>query len=199
MSLLSNLRSSVGWRTIVISGSTAAVVSLASALPSDASWAPKPEPKFWSEVRLQMTDQEPATQAGWTFMEAMQSPKIDAAEYLRDPRREDQTVLFQALLLMRKGESNPWGMRQLSMRAQCVDGVLERQDQQGRWTPYSGRRGMASMVNWICVTSSSSVSSTSAQYLLSSRQPLQKPVGQLTANALSSFGGSSCVRRCVCV
>jgi hypothetical protein len=150
MSLLSNLRSSIGWRTIVITGSTAAVVSLASALPSDASWAPKPEPKFWSEVRLQMTDQEPATQTGWTFMEAMQSPKIDAAEYLRDPRREDQTVLFQALLLMRKGESNPWGMRQLSMRAQCVDGVLERQDQQGRWTPYSGRKGTASKVNWIC-------------------------------------------------
>ena len=150
MSVLSILRTSVGLRTIVITGSTAAVVSVASALPSDASWAPKPEPKFWSEVRLQMSDQETASQADWMFMEAMQSPKIDAAEYLRDPRREDQTVTFQALLLMRKGENNPWGMRQLSMRAQCVDGVLERQDQEGRWSPYPGRKGTASKVNWIC-------------------------------------------------
>ena len=150
MSVLSILRTSVGLRTIVITGSTAAVVSVASALPSDASWAPKPEPKFWSEVRLQMSDQETASQADWMFMEAMQSPKIDAAEYLRDPRREDQTVTFQALLLMRKGENNPWGMRQLSMRAQCVDGGLERQDQEGRWSPYPGRKGTASKVNWIC-------------------------------------------------
>ena len=150
MSVLSILRTSVGLRTIVITGSTAAVVSVASALPSDASWAPKPEPKFWSEVRLQMSDQETPSQAGWMFMEAMQSPKIDAAEYLRDPRREDQTVTFQALLLMRKGENNPWGMRQLSMRAQCVDGVLERQDQEGRWSPYPGRKGTASKVDWIC-------------------------------------------------
>ena len=150
MSVLSILRTSVGLRTIVITGSTAAVVSVASALPSDASWAPKPEPKFWSEVRLQMSNQETASQAGWMFMESMQSPKIDAAEYLRDPRREDQTVTFQALLLMRKGENNPWGMRQLSMRAQCVDGVLERQDQEGRWSPYPGRKGTASKVDWIC-------------------------------------------------
>ena len=150
MSVLSILRTSVGLRTIVITGSTAAVVSVASALPSDASWAPKPEPKFWSEVRLQMSNQETPSQADWMFMEAMQSPKIDAAEYLRDPRREDQTVTFQALLLMRKGENNPWGMRQLSMRAQCVDGVLERQDQEGRWSPYPGRKGTASKVDWIC-------------------------------------------------
>ena len=150
MSIVSRLKISVGLRTMVITGSTAAAVSLASAWPSHASWAPKPEPKFWSEVRLQMSDQETASQADWMFMEAMQSPKIDAAEYLRDPRRKDQTVTFQALLLMRKGEGNPWGMRQLSMRAQCVDGVLERQDQEGRWSPYPGRKGTASKVNWIC-------------------------------------------------
>ena len=150
MSIVSRLKISVGLRTMVITGSTAAAVSLASAWPSHASWAPKPEPKFWSEVRLQMSDQEMAAKPDWLFMEAMQSPKIDAAEYLRDPRREDQTVSFQALLLMRKGEGNPWGMRQLSMRAQCVDGVLERQDQEGRWRPYPGRKGTASKVNWIC-------------------------------------------------
>ena len=150
MSNVSRLQTSVGLRTIVITGSTACAVSLASAWPSHASWAPKPEPKFWSEVRQQLSDQETASQADWRFMEAMQSPKIDAAEYLRDPRREDQTVTFQALLLMRKGENNPWGMRQLSMRAQCVDGVLERQDQEGRWSPYPGRKGTASKVNWIC-------------------------------------------------
>ena len=89
MSIVSRLKISVGLRTIVITGSTAAVVSVASALPSDASWAPKPEPKFWSEVRQQMMDQETSAPSDWTFMEAMQSPKIDAAEYLRDPRREE--------------------------------------------------------------------------------------------------------------
>ena len=150
MSSLSILSKSVVLRTIVITGSTAAAISLASAWPSYASWAPKPESKFWSQVRQDMTDQESAAQADWRFMEAMQSPKIDAAEYLRDPRRKDQTVTFQALLLMRKGEGNPWGMRQLFMRAQCVDGVLERQDQEGRWSPYPGRKGTASKVNWIC-------------------------------------------------
>ncbi|MDC0277787.1 hypothetical protein OAK87_02310 [bacterium] len=150
MSVFSILRLSVGWRTIVITGSTAVAMSIASALPSDASWAPKPEPKFWSEVRQQMKDQETTASSDWTFLEAMQSPKIDAAEYLRDPRRRDQTVSFKALLLMRKGQSNPWGMRQLSMRAQCLEGVLERQDQEGRWSVYPGRKGTASKVNWIC-------------------------------------------------
>jgi hypothetical protein len=150
MSIASRLKISVGLRTIVITGSTAAVVSVASALPSDASWAPKPEPKFWSEVRQQMMDQETSAPSDWTFMEAMQSPKIDAAEYLRDPRRKNQTVTFQALLLMRKGDGNPWGSRQLSMRAQCLEGVLERQDQQGGWIIYPGRQGTASKVNWIC-------------------------------------------------
>ena len=147
---LSILRMSVGLRTIVITGSTAAALLVASALPSDASWAPKPEPKFWREVRQQMSVQETSAQSDWRFLEAMQSSKIDAAEYLRDLRRDDQTVSFQALLLMRKGQSNPWGMRQLSMRAQCLDGVLERQDQEGRWSVYPGRKGTASKVNWIC-------------------------------------------------
>ena len=150
MSIVSRLKISVGLRTMVITGSTAAAVSLASAWPSHASWAPKPEPKFWSEVRQQMMDQETSAPSDWTFMEAMQSPKIDAAEYLRDPRRKDQTVTFQALLLMRKGQNNPWGMRQLSMRAQCLDEVLERQDQQGGWSVYPGRHRTASKVNWIC-------------------------------------------------
>lgn len=156
MSVLSRLRSCDGLqtpaavRTILIMGSTAAAVTVSSALPSHANWSPKPEPKFWSQVRRQMLDQDTAKQAEWTFMESMRSPKIDAAEYLRDPRRLDQTVTFQALLLMRKGESNPWAMRQLSMRAQCLDGVLERQDQEGRWSPYPGRQGTASKVNWIC-------------------------------------------------
>ena len=150
MSSLSILSKSVVLRTIVITGSTAAAISLASAWPSHASWAPKPEPKFWSEVRQQMMDQEMSAPSDWTFMEAMQSPKVDAAEYLRDPRRRDQAVTFTALLLMRKGDGNPWGSRQLSMRAQCLEGVLERQDQQGGWSVYPGRQGTASKVNWIC-------------------------------------------------
>ena len=150
MSIVSRQKILVGLRTMVITGSTATAVSLASAWPSHASWAPKPEPKFWREVRQQMSVQETSAPSDWRFLEAMQSPKIDAAEYLRDLRRDDQTVSFQALLLMRKGQSNPWGMRQLSMRAQCLDGVLERQDQEGRWSVYPGRKGTAFKVNWIC-------------------------------------------------
>ena len=150
MSIVSRQKILVGLRTMVITGSTATAVSLASAWPSHASWAPKPEPKFWSEVREQISDQETSAESDWTFMEAMQSPKIDAAEYMRAPRRRDYTVTFKALLLMRKGQSNPWGMRQLSMRAQCLEGVLERQDQEGRWSLYPGRQGTVSKVNWIC-------------------------------------------------
>ncbi|NCG17204.1 MAG: hypothetical protein GWP23_09680 [Synechococcales cyanobacterium H12SWP_bin.12] len=150
MSIVSRQKISVGLRTMAITGSTAAAVSLASAWPSHASWAPKPEPKFWSEVRQQIMDQETSAPSDWTFMEEMQSPKIDAAEYLRDPRRKNQTVTFTALLLMRKGDGNPWGSSQLSMRAQCLEGVLERQDQQGGWSVYPGRQGTASKVNWIC-------------------------------------------------
>ena len=150
MGVMSPLRTSVGLRTIAITGSTAVAVSMASALTSLASWMPKPEPKFWREVREQLRDQGASAPSDWTFMEAMQSPKIDAAEYLRDPRRKNQTVTFQALLLMRKGDGNPWGSRQLSMRAQCLEGVLERQNQQGGWSVYPGRQGTASKVNWIC-------------------------------------------------
>ena len=150
MSVMFPLRTSVGLRTIAITGSTAVAVCVGSALPSLASWSPKPEPKFWREVREQLRDQGALTPSDWTFMEAMQSPKIDAAEYLSDPRRKNQTVTFQALLLMRKGDGNPWGSRQLSMRAQCLDGVLERQDQQGGWSVYQGRQGTAAKVNWIC-------------------------------------------------
>ena len=87
MGVMSPLRTSVGLRTIAITGSTAVAVSMASALTSLASWMPKPEPKFWREVRQQMMDQETSAPSDWTFMEAMQSSKIDAAEYLRDPRR----------------------------------------------------------------------------------------------------------------
>ena len=150
MRMISRLQTSVGWGTSLIAGSTTAALLMASAWPSHASWAPKPEPKFWSEVRLQMTDQEKVPQADWTFMEAMQSPKIDAVEYLRELRRDGQTVTFQALLLMRKGDGNPWGSRQLSMRAQCLEGLLERQNLQGGWSVYPGRQGTASKVNWIC-------------------------------------------------
>ena len=89
MTIVSRLKISVGLRTMAITGSTAAAVSLASAWPSHASWSPKPEPKFWSQVRQQMMDQETSAPSDWTFMEAMQSSKIDAAEYLRDPRRKN--------------------------------------------------------------------------------------------------------------
>jgi len=74
------LQTSASVRTILIMGSTAAAVSVASALPGHANWSPKPEPKFWSQVRRQMMDQETSAPSDWTFMEAMQSPKVDAAE-----------------------------------------------------------------------------------------------------------------------
>jgi hypothetical protein len=45
---------------MVITGFMVVVVSLVFAWLSYASWAPKSEPKFWSEVCLQMSDQETA-------------------------------------------------------------------------------------------------------------------------------------------
>ncbi len=127
-----------------------AIAAVLVPMPGHATWAPKPEPSFWSEVRVQLAKNGNIQDANWTFMEALQSPKIEAAEYLRDPRRSEEVVSFKALLLMRQGQKSSWEVRQISMRAQCSDGVLERQDQQGQWLEYPGRKGTASKVSWIC-------------------------------------------------
>ena len=135
-------------RKFLLVGSAISTVFVS--LPGHAAWAPEPEPSFWREVRLQLANNKKIQGADWTFMEALQSPKIEAAEYLRDPSRVEEVVAFKALLLMRKGQNSPWQVRQISMRAQCADGVLERQDQQGQWSNYPGRKGTASRVSWIC-------------------------------------------------
>ncbi len=132
--------------TLVMAG----FAGVATAPPSLAGWAPKPEPTFWREVRRSVMDQDPSKQPEWIFMEAKMSPKVDAAEYMGDPRRRDEIVTFQALLLVRRGESSPWDARRVSMRAQCLDGVLQRQNQEGIWSAYPGREGVEARVNWIC-------------------------------------------------
>ena len=127
-----------------------AALAMAMPLQGHASWVPNPEPDFWRGVRMQLSNEGKIQTSNWTFMEALQSPKIEAAEYLRAPRRAEDVVTFKALLVMRRGQASSWTARQLSMRAQCSDGVLERQDQQGLWSPYPGREGTASKVSWIC-------------------------------------------------
>ena len=49
--------------------------------PVRANWQPEPEPLIWSRLRQTHLPGE-----GWTFVDAMSSPQLQAAEYLRSPR-----------------------------------------------------------------------------------------------------------------
>ena len=49
--------------------------------PVRANWHPEPEPIFWSQLR-----KTHLPGGGWTFVDAMAKPQLQAAEYLRSPR-----------------------------------------------------------------------------------------------------------------
>ena len=87
---------------------------------------------------------------GWIFIDAMTNPKAEAAEYLRDLERRDNTVLFLAALLLRRQGEPTWTVRLIRMRALCDQGALERRDASDAWTTYPGRAGTAGRVRWIC-------------------------------------------------
>ena len=130
--------------------SVVAVVPWLVMAPALAQWAPSPEPTAWREIRLDLEDSGRLQPSGWIYIDAMTNPKLEAGEYLRDLQRYDNTVRFQAALLLRRDGEEAWRVRLITMRALCDQGVLERRDDSDAWAPYPGRAGTAGRVRWIC-------------------------------------------------
>ena len=83
-------------------------------------------------------------------MDAIRTERLEAAEYIRTPRHQGDTVAFDAGLLLRKAGQRTWTSRILPMRAVCADDRLERRSSDGTWSAYPGRPDTAVMVRWIC-------------------------------------------------
>lgn len=115
------------------------------------SFKPAVESDFWKQTRGGLLSAGKLTAAQWIFVEGMTSPELDAAEYLADAVRQGQAVKFQGAVLVRRGGvETDWRVRELSMRALCTDGRLERQGSDGSWQAYQGRGPQDKKVAWIC-------------------------------------------------
>ena len=130
--------------------SVVAVVPWLVVAPALAQWSPSSEPVAWRSIRQDLEASERLEPNGWIFIDAMTNPKAEAAEYLRDLERRDNTVLFLAALLLRRQGEPTWTVRLIRMRALCDQGALERRDASDAWTAYPGRAGTAGRVRWIC-------------------------------------------------
>ena len=130
--------------------SVVAVVPWLVVGPALAQWSPSAEPAAWRSIRQDLEASERLEPNGWIFIDAMTNPKAQAAEYLRDLERRDNTVLFHAALLLRRQGEPTWTVRLIRMRALCDQGALERRDASDAWTTYPGRPGTAGRVRWIC-------------------------------------------------
>ena len=130
--------------------SVVAVVPWLVVAPALAQWSPSAEPVAWRSIRQDLEASERLEPNGWIFIDAMTNPKAEAAEYLRDLERRDNTVLFLAALLLRRQGEPTWTVRLIRMRALCDQGALERRDASDAWTAYPGRPGTAGRVRWIC-------------------------------------------------
>ena len=113
--------------------------------PALAQWQPAEEPADWQAVRKQHLPGE-----GWTFMEAVASPDLQAAEYIRNRRPVQGAVELEAGLLLKRSGQQSWTSRVLAMRADCSAGHLDRRGPDGQWTRYPGRADTAVKVRWIC-------------------------------------------------
>lgn len=134
----------------MISLSSLVRVSLGASLflamgPVHADWQPLPEPQHWRLVRRTHLSGD-----DWVFMEATDSPDLQAAEYIRSPRSVEGTVELEAGLLLRRGDQTAWVSKVIPMRAICAEGRLEQRDPTGRWASYPGRPGTVVKVRWIC-------------------------------------------------
>ncbi|MBR75618.1 MAG: hypothetical protein CL863_04605 [Cyanobium sp. RS427] len=126
-------------------GATVSVVALLHGGAVRADWRPEPESNQWRELRtLHLPDSQ------WQFMDAIRTERLEAAEYIRAPRHQGDTVAFDAGLLLRKAGQRTWTSRILPMRAVCVDDRLERRSSDGTWSAYPGRPDTAVKVRWIC-------------------------------------------------
>ena len=116
-----------------------------STLPVQAEWQPLEEPLVWQSRR---SEQLPGD--GWIFMEALDTPELKAAEYIRVPKTVDGAVEVEAGLLIQRAGQDQWSQRVLPMRANCANGQLEQRRADGSWTVYPGRDGTVVKVQWIC-------------------------------------------------
>jgi hypothetical protein len=113
---------------------------------------PLAEPEFWRDVRMDLVAKGEIPEAKWIFLEGLNTPRLEAAEYLAEPRRQNNTVVFRGMVLLRReGKDSPWQVREQPMRAACPARELQKRQADGSWTAYRGaREGAAERVQWIC-------------------------------------------------
>ena len=116
-----------------------------SAGPVRAEWQPVQEPAVWQSRRGELLPGD-----GWIFMEALDTPALKAAEYIRAPQSVDGAVEMEAGLLIQSAGQDQWTQRVLPMRANCTSGQLEQRQADGAWIAYPGRDGTVVKVRWIC-------------------------------------------------
>ena len=131
-------------RSLAFNVALASLLSL-SAGPVRAEWQPMQEPAVWQSRRSDLLPGD-----GWIFMEALDTPDLKAAEYIRDPQAVEGAVEVEAGLLIQRAGQDQWTQRVLPMRANCAKGQLEQRQADGAWTVYPGRDGTVVKVRWIC-------------------------------------------------
>ena len=131
-------------RSLAFNVALASLLSL-SAGPVRAEWQPMQEPAVWQSRRSDLLPGD-----GWIFMEALDTPELKAAEYIRDPQAVEGAVEVEAGLLIQRAGQDQWTQRVLPMRANCAKGRLEQRQADGAWTVYPGRDGTVVKVRWIC-------------------------------------------------
>ena len=131
-------------RSLAFNVALASLLSL-SAGPVRAEWQPMQEPAVWQSRRSDLLPGD-----GWIFMEALDTPDLKAAEYIRDPQAVEGAVEVEAGLLIQRAGQDQWTQRVLPMRANCASGQLEQRQADGAWTVYPGRDGTVVKVRWIC-------------------------------------------------
>ena len=131
-------------RSLAFNVALASLMSL-GCLPALAEWQPVEEPAVWQSRRSDLLPGD-----GWIFMEALDTPALKAAEYIRNPRAVESAVEVEAGLLIQRAGQDQWTHRVLPMRANCASGELEQRQADGGWTVYPGRDGTVVKVRWIC-------------------------------------------------
>ncbi len=131
-------------RSLALKLALASLLSLAS-IDALAEWRPGVEPEAWQSRRTRLLPGD-----GWIFMEALETPAVQAAEYIRSPQAVNGSVEVEAGLLLKRDRQDGWSSKVLPMRANCAKGELERRNSNGDWTVYPGRDGTVVKVRWIC-------------------------------------------------
>ena len=115
-----------------------------------ASWQPPQEPYSWSSIRRSLQNEGAIAKRPWIFFGSLENDTTQAAEYLSNLHGDQDVVVFDGLLLLRRSNDSVWKIQPLTMRAICAEGQLERQGRDGLWDDYPDRPNTASKVDWIC-------------------------------------------------